>query len=82
MADVAVRGAELFSVKLPKASQHNSSLSKDGFDLTHLNPLTYVLYAIRTFILANRISATCVSGLSLGGLNLICRNAAQISNKS
>ena len=34
MADVAVRGAELFSVKLPKASQHNFSLSEDGFDLS------------------------------------------------
>ena len=33
MADVAVRGAELFAVKLPKASQHNFSLSEDGFDL-------------------------------------------------
>jgi hypothetical protein len=33
MADVAVRGAELFSVKLPKASHHNFSLSEDGFDL-------------------------------------------------
>ena len=34
MADVAVRGAKLFSVKLPKASQHNFSLSEDGFDLS------------------------------------------------
>ena len=34
MADVAVRGAELFSVKLPKASQHNFILSNDGFDLS------------------------------------------------
>src|SRR2546430_967490 len=34
MADVAVRGAELFSVKLPKAQQHNFSLSEDGFDLS------------------------------------------------
>ncbi len=34
MADVAVRGAELFSVKLPKASQHNFSLSEEGFDLS------------------------------------------------
>ncbi|MGA7581985.1 MAG: hypothetical protein WBW59_11940, partial [Pseudolabrys sp.] len=34
MADVAVRGAELFSVKLPKAWQHNFSLSEDGFDLS------------------------------------------------
>src|SRR5690242_1285355 len=34
MADVAVRGAELFSVKLPEASQHNFSLSEDGFDLS------------------------------------------------
>jgi hypothetical protein len=34
MADVAVRGAELFSVKLPKASQHNFSLSDDGFYLS------------------------------------------------
>jgi hypothetical protein len=34
MADVAVRGAELFPVKLPKASQHNVSLSKDAFDLS------------------------------------------------
>ena len=50
--------------------------------LTHLNPLTYVLDAIRTFMLAGRTSATRVSGLSLRGLNLICRNAAQISNKS
>ena len=33
MGDVAVRGAELFSVKLPKASQHNFILSDDGFDL-------------------------------------------------
>jgi hypothetical protein len=33
VADVAVRGAELFSVKLPKASQHNFILSDDGFDL-------------------------------------------------
>ena len=46
------------------------------------NPLTYVLDAIRTFMLAGRTSATRVSGLSLRGLNLICRNAAQISNKS
>ena len=36
----------------------------------------------RTFMLASRTSATRVSGLSLRGLNLICRNAAQISNKS
>jgi hypothetical protein len=50
--------------------------------LTHLNPLTYVLDAIGTFVLAGRTSATRVSGLSLRGLNLICRNAAQISNKS
>jgi len=34
MADVAVRGAELFPVKLPKASQHSFSLSEDGFDLS------------------------------------------------
>ena len=34
MADVAVRGGELFSVKLPKASQHNFILSEDGFDLS------------------------------------------------
>ena len=38
--------------------------------------------SIRTFMLAGRTSATRVSGLSLRGLNLICRNAAQISNKS
>ena len=50
--------------------------------LTHPNPLTYVLNAIRTFMFAGRTSATRVSGLSLRGLNLICRNAAQISNKS
>src|SRR5258707_4538166 len=50
--------------------------------LTHLNLLTYVLDAIRTFMLAGRTSATRVSGLSLRELNLICRNAAQISNKS
>jgi len=50
--------------------------------LTHLNPLTYVLDAIRIFMLAGRTSAIRVSGLSLRGLNLICRNAAQISNKS
>ena len=50
--------------------------------LTHLNPLTYVLNATRTFMFAGRTSATRVSGLSLRGLNLICRNAAQISNKS
>jgi hypothetical protein len=30
MADVAVRGAELFSVKLPKASHHNFTLLKKG----------------------------------------------------
>ncbi len=30
MADVAVIGAELFSAKLPKASQHNFILSDDG----------------------------------------------------
>src|SRR5438876_9977384 len=34
MADVAVRGAELFSVKLPKASQHNFILSEERFDLS------------------------------------------------
>jgi hypothetical protein len=34
VADVAVRGAELFSVKLPKASQHNFILSDDWFDLS------------------------------------------------
>src|SRR5258705_4670035 len=34
MADVAVRGAELFSVKLPETSQHNFVLSDDGFDLS------------------------------------------------
>ena len=50
--------------------------------LTHLNPLTYVVDATRTFLLAGRTSATRVSGLSLRGLNLTCRNAAQISNKS
>jgi len=50
--------------------------------LTHLNTSTYVLDAKRTFMLADRTSATRVSGLSLRGLNLICRNAAQISNKS
>jgi len=50
--------------------------------LTHPNPLTCVLDAIRIFMLAGRTSATRVSGLSLRGLNLICRNAAQISNKS
>ena len=33
-------------------------------------------------MLAGRTSATRVSGFSLRGLNLICRNAAQISNKS
>jgi hypothetical protein len=33
MADVAVRGAELFSVKLPKTSQHLLHPSEDGFDL-------------------------------------------------
>ena len=33
-------------------------------------------------MLASRTSATRVSGLLLRGLNLICRNAAQISNKS
>jgi hypothetical protein len=49
--------------------------------LTHLNPLTYVLDAMRTFMLAGSTLATRVSGLSLRGLNLICRNAAQISNK-
>jgi len=50
--------------------------------LTHLTPLTYVLGALRTFMLAGSTSATRVSGLSLRGLNLICRNAAQIPNKS
>ena len=30
MADVAVRGAELFSAKLLKVSQHNFILSDDG----------------------------------------------------
>jgi hypothetical protein len=30
MADVAVRGAELFSVKLPKASQHDFILSEES----------------------------------------------------
>lgn len=49
---------------------------------THLTPLTYVLGTLRTFMLAGSTSATRVSGLSLRGLNLICRNAAQISNKS
>jgi hypothetical protein len=34
MADVAVRGAELFSVKLPKASHHNFTLSEERFDLS------------------------------------------------
>jgi hypothetical protein len=34
MADVAVRGAELFSVKLSKASQHNFILSEERFDLS------------------------------------------------
>ncbi|PYJ89347.1 MAG: hypothetical protein DME71_10070 [Verrucomicrobia bacterium] len=34
MADVAVRGAELFSVKLPKTSQHLLCPSEDGFDLS------------------------------------------------
>ena len=34
MADVAVRGAELFSVKLPKASQHYFMLSEERFDLS------------------------------------------------
>jgi hypothetical protein len=34
MADVAVRGAELFSVKLPKTSQHLLYLSEHGFDLS------------------------------------------------
>jgi len=34
VADVAVRGAELFSVKLPKASQHNFILSEERFDLS------------------------------------------------
>src|SRR4029077_1614915 len=34
MAYVAVRGAELFSVKLPKASQHNFILSEERFDLS------------------------------------------------
>ena len=34
MADVAVRGAELFSIKLPKASQHNFILSENEFDLS------------------------------------------------
>jgi len=50
--------------------------------LTHLTPLTYVLDALRTFMLAGSTSATRVSGLSLRGLNLIYRNAPQISNKS
>ena len=50
--------------------------------LTHLNPLTYVFDTIRAFMLAGRTSATRVSGLSLRGLNLTWRNAAQISNKS
>ena len=34
MAYVAVRGAELFSVKLPEASQHNFILSEERFDLS------------------------------------------------
>ena len=34
MAYVAVRCAELFSVKLPKTSQHNFVLSDDGLDLS------------------------------------------------
>src|SRR5947207_10216962 len=34
MADVAVRGADLFSVKLSKASQHNFILSEERFDLS------------------------------------------------
>jgi hypothetical protein len=34
MADVAVRGAELFPVKLPKASHHNFILSEERFDLS------------------------------------------------
>ena len=50
--------------------------------LTHLTPLTYVLDALRTFMLAGSTSATRVSGFSLRRPNLICRDAAQISNKS
>ena len=50
--------------------------------LTHLNPVTYVVDAMRTFMLASRTSATRVSGLSLRGFDLTCRNAAQISNES
>jgi hypothetical protein len=50
--------------------------------LTDLKPLTYVFDAICTFTLAGRTSAIRISGFSLRGLNLICRNAAQIPNKS
>ena len=34
MADVVVKSAELFSVNLPKASQHNFILTEEGFDLS------------------------------------------------
>jgi hypothetical protein len=34
VTDIAVRGAELFPVKLPKASHHNFILSEERFDLS------------------------------------------------
>jgi hypothetical protein len=55
MADVAVRGAELFSVKLPKASQHTLILSEDGFDLSRPSAFHGSAYSRRTFLTRRRV---------------------------
>ena len=45
-------------------------------------PTEGLAYRTSCFVCVWRMAATRVSGLSLRGLNLICRDAAQISNKS
>jgi hypothetical protein len=58
VADVAVRGAELFSVKLPKASQHDFILSEEGFDLSR--PCDQILE-----FASARLSPRCASTIQI-----------------